>query len=225
MSEANGSAVIWDMDGTLVDTAELHFRAWCDLARELGKPFTRADFAGTFGWRNPEIIPKLFGPGYSEGDLAELGGRKEDLYRAAARHGVDLLPGARALLEGLYSAGFRQAIGSSAPRANLDLILELTGAAPFFGAVVAMEDTARGKPDPEVFLTAANKLGASPARCLVMEDAPVGVQAARAGAMKCIAVSFVGHHPEASLAAAGADLVVNSLEQVSVETVRRILTA
>src|SRR5437870_8548056 len=103
MSEADRHAVLWDMDGTLVDTAELHFQAWRALAEELGRPFTRADFAATFGWRNPEIIPKVFGPGYSSQEIDDLGKRKEILYREAAEHGVALLPGARALLEALHA--------------------------------------------------------------------------------------------------------------------------
>jgi beta-phosphoglucomutase len=212
------------VDGTLVDTAELHFRAWCVLARELGKPFTRADFAATFGRRNPEIIHQLFGTHYDEAELAELGDRKEEYYKAEARRGVELLPGVRVLLEGLHAAGFLQAIGSSAPRGNLDLILSLTRTTPFFQAVVSMEDTQRGKPDPQVFLVAAERLAVPPPRCLVMEDAVAGVQAAKAGGMKCIAVTFVGHHPEDSLRRAGADRVVKTLEGVSVQMVRELLT-
>src|SRR5947208_6282657 len=98
------TAVIWDVDGTLVDTAELHFQAWLVLAKELGKPFTRADFAATFGWRNPEIIPKLFGYHYTDQQVQELGDRKENLYREQAKKGVALLPGVRTLLEGLNAA-------------------------------------------------------------------------------------------------------------------------
>jgi beta-phosphoglucomutase len=217
-------AAIWDIDGTLVDTAELHFRAWSELIGGLGQPFTRADFAATFGKRNPEIIHQLFGDRYGDAEIAALGDRKEELYRAAAGRGVPLLPGVRQLLEGLHAAGFKQAIGSSAPRANLDLILRLTQARPFFDAVVSMEDTRRGKPNPEVFLVAAAKLGVEPARCVVLEDAVAGVEAAKAGGMKCIAVSFVGHHPEDKLRLAGADLVVKTLERVSVDTVRRLFT-
>jgi beta-phosphoglucomutase len=220
-----GYAVIWDMDGTLVDTAELHFQAWARLAREIDKPFTRADFAATFGQRNPEIIRQLFGTHYSNRELDELGTRKEEYYRAAARQGVTLLPGVRPLLEALDAAGFKQAIGSSAPRQNLELILSLTQTAQIFKALVSMEDTQRGKPDPQVFRVAAEKLNIAPARCLVIEDAPAGVQAAKAGAMRCIAVNFVGHHSPNLLAQAGADLVVKTLEQVSVATIRQILLA
>src|SRR5213593_4868599 len=100
-------AVIWDVDGTLVDTAELHFRAWVDLCRGLGRDFTRADFAATFGRRNPEIIRHLFGDRFDGAAIDDLGYRKEELYKAAARgEGVSLLPGVRVLLEGLHAAGF-----------------------------------------------------------------------------------------------------------------------
>jgi beta-phosphoglucomutase len=211
------------VDGTLVDTAELHFQAWARLARELGKPFTRADFAATFGRRNPEIIHQLFGTAFTAEEVSDLGGRKEDYYKTAARQGVDLLPGVRSLLEGLHAAGLKQAIGSSAPRGNLELILSLTNTQQFFEATVSMEDTQRGKPDPQVFEVAAARLGVLPWRCLVLEDAVAGVQAAKAGGMKCIAVAFVGHHPEEALQHAGADRVVKTLEEVSVRTISELL--
>jgi beta-phosphoglucomutase len=216
-------AVIWDVDGTLVDTAEMHYAAWERLCGELNRPFDRADFAATFGRRNPEILEHLFGPRFTPQEVADFGSRKEEYYRAAARQGVSLLPGARELLEGLRAAGFLQAIGSSAPKANLDLILGLTGTAGMFQAVSSSEDTQRGKPDPQVFLVAAQKLGVEPRRCVVMEDAVAGVEAAKAGGMKCVAVTFVGHHPEEKLRAAGADLVTPTLEKVTAETIRRLL--
>jgi beta-phosphoglucomutase len=216
-------AVIWDVDGTLVDTAELHFQAWCVLAREIGKPYTRDDFAATFGWRNPEIIPRLFGPEYSSAQIDELGNRKEDYYRAEACKGVALLPGVGNLVRALAAAGFAQAIGSSAPRANVELILQMCGLADVLTTIVALEDTTRGKPDPQVFLTAAAKLDVPPQHCLVFEDAPVGVRAAKAGGMKAVAVTFVGHHPEEKLRAEGADLIVPSLEHVDVDRVSSIL--
>jgi beta-phosphoglucomutase len=150
MPEFSPGAVIWDVDGTLVDTAELHFRAWVELCRGLGRDFTRQDFAATFGRRNPEIIRHLFGERFDEAAIDDLGARKEELYRAAARQGVQLLPGARELLEGLHAAGFRQAIGSSAPLGNIDLIMGLTGTARFFDAISSAEDTQRGKPRPSV---------------------------------------------------------------------------
>ncbi len=225
MKDPDLFAAIWDMDGTLVDTAELHFKAWAETAREMNLPFTRADFAATFGKRNPEILRQLYGNRFSDDEIAYWGNRKEEHYKAAARRqGVEPLPGVRQLLQSLHDAGFGQAVGSSAPRGNLDLILKLTKLESFFDALVSMEDTDRGKPDPQVFLVAAERLKVPPNRCLVVEDAVAGVQAAKAGGMKCIAVDFVGHHGEAALRGAGADLVVKTLESVTVDQVRRILT-
>jgi beta-phosphoglucomutase len=223
MKNDSSLAAIWDVDGTLVDTAELHFDAWVRIARELSKPFTRADFAATFGRRNPEIIHYLFGDQYDDAAVAAIGERKELYYRAAAEKGVTLLPGVRELLDGCATQGFRQAVGSSAPRVNLELILELTKTRSYFQAIVAMEDTTRGKPDPQVFLTAASKLGVPPARCVVFEDAIAGVQAAKAGGMKCVAVSFVGHHPDEKLRGAGADRVVKTLKELTAEEALRLV--
>ena len=223
MSEEHDKAAIWDVDGTLVDTAELHFQAWQEVCREQGRDFTRDDFAATFGQRNPEIIRKLFGERFNPDEIAALGDRKEVLYRSAASKGVELLPGVRSLVEDLHRAGFVQAIGSSAPRANLELILRLTGIARFFAAVVSSEDTQRGKPDPQVFLLAAERLGIAPTRCVVFEDAVAGVQAARAGGMKCVAVRCVGHHSEDKLRQAGADLIVEKLDRVSAATISNLL--
>ena len=217
-------AIIWDVDGTLVDTAEQHFRAWTRFAAEIDRPFTRADFAATFGMRNPEIIRKLFFPDADAEQCRILGDRKEDLYRASVREeGTQLLPGVAALLAGFAAAGWPQAVGSSAPPGNLDLLLGLTNTRRYFAAVVTGDDVQRGKPDPEVFLTAAAKLDVTPDRCVVFEDAVAGVEAAKVGKMKCVAVTFVGHHSADKLLAAGADWVVGSLEEVTVERVLELI--
>jgi beta-phosphoglucomutase len=215
-------AVLWDVDGTLVDTAELHFQSWAALARAIDKPFTLAHFAATFGWRNQEIIPKLFGVA-NDDEVRRLGDEKEKLYRAEAQKGVALLPGVQSLLDALSATSGKQAIGSSAPRANIELILRMTRTTPCFAAVVSMEDTTRGKPDPEVFLMGAHRLGIPPARCIVLEDAPAGIQAAKAGGMRAVGVTFVGHHSVENLQAAGADLVVPTLEQVTTEKMLEML--
>jgi len=218
-------AVLWDVDGTLVDTAELHFQAWVEFAREIDKPFTRDDFAGTFGWRNPEIIPKLFGSTYTDEQIEQMGQRKESLYRTQAEKGVMLLPGVPALLDAIGVMGGMQAIGSSAPRSNVELLLHMTQTAAHFRAIVAMEDTRRGKPDPEVFLLGAKALGVAPERCIVFEDAPVGIQAAKAAGMRAVGVTFVRHHPAEKLHAAGADLVVASWERFDFNQIVKLLNA
>src|SRR5262245_10500683 len=224
MARPEGAA-LWDVDGTLVDTAELHYQAWVRVTDEIGQPFTRADFAATFGRRNPEIIRQLFDPDADDVKVAAIGERKELIYREAVlRQGVSLLPGVAELLEGLRRLSWVQAVASSAPRVNLELLLDVTQTRDYFNAVVAMEDTTRGKPDPQVFRIAADKLGAPPERCVVLEDAVAGVQAAKAAGMRCIAVRFVGHHPDEALRGAGADLVVESLARVTAADVGRLLT-
>lgn len=219
----NKRGAIWDVDGTLVDTAELHYRAFKRFAAEEGREFSRQDFAWTFGRRNPEIMVQLFGEA-GRGDAGRrMADRKEEYYRDAARAGVELLPGARALIGALAAAGWAQAIGSSAPPKNLELILELTGIGAALGAVVSGDDTVLGKPEPEVFLTAAARIGLSPADCVVLEDAVAGVEAARAAGMKCVAVTFCAHSSDADLRAAGAHRVVHSLAELSVEDLERLL--
>ncbi len=216
--------VIWDVDGTLVDTAEMHFDAWKRTCQELGRDFSRADFAATFGRRNPEIMKVLFGDKFDAHEVDAIGWRKEEYYREAVRKlGVALLPGAAALLEGLSAAGFRQAIGSSAPRENVDLILQITQTTRFFSGISSSEDSKRGKPDPQVFLIAAEHMGVAPRHCLVLEDAVAGIEAARNGGMRSIAITFVGHHPVDKLRTAGADLVVKTLAEVTVEQVKGLL--
>ena len=217
-------AIIWDVDGTLVDTAEQHFRAWYRLAAEINMPFSRADFAATFGMRNQEIIRKLFYPDADAEKCRILGEQKEAHYRSLVREeGTKLLPGVALLLAAFAAVGWPQAVGSSAPPGNLDLLFELTNTSRYFAAVVTGNDVQRGKPDPEVFLTAAAKLAVNPNLCLVFEDAVAGVEAAKAGKMKCVAVTFVGHHSADKLRAAGADLVVGSLDEITVDQVSALI--
>lgn len=211
--------IIWDVDGTLLDSAAHHFAAWQRLAADIGQPFTEADFSATFGKRNPEIVRQLFDPNASDEMVADIGRRKEDYYRAMVRsEGVALLPGVAELLDGFAALGYPQAVGSSAPRGNLELLFAVTGVLKYFAAVVGQEDTTRGKPDPQVFLVAAERIGVRPADCIVFEDAAAGVQAAKAAGMRCVAV-VSGHHPVEELTHAGADRVVRSLTEVSFDNV------
>jgi beta-phosphoglucomutase len=206
--------VLWDMDGTLVDTAELHYEAWRATCRKRSRDLTLAEFFATFGRRNDEVIPLLFGEAAQDA-VAAIGFEKEELYRAAVvEHGVELLRGAPEALARFAAAGRAQAIASSAPRANIEQILTQTRAGSYFGAMIGGEDVRRGKPDPEVFLTAAAALGLAAVDCLVLEDAPAGVQAAKAAGMRCIAVTFRSHHTAPDLLAAGADRVIADLTEL-----------
>lgn len=216
------TAVIFDFDGVVIDSHLAHEQSWFALADELSQPMTRETFVSTFGQRNESILPLL---GWAaEGDLEtiqRLGDRKEELYRAILRaEGIEPLPGVVALLGDLKQQGIPCAIGTSTPRANVECVLELTGLGGFFQDVAASEDVSRGKPDPEVFLKAAAKLGAEPSCSVVIEDAHVGIRAAKSAGMKSVAVTTT--HPAASLAEEAPDRIVATLEAVDVRYLREL---
>ena len=200
---------IFDHDGVLVDSLSLHQDAWLELGRRSGLAITPAFIHETFGMTNPSIFRKLLGAGHDSAETERYSEMKELCYRDAARGTIALMTGVRALLDALTAAGFLLAIGTSGVRANLDLTVEECGLAGRFAAISSLEDITHGKPDPEVFLVAAAKAGVAPARAVVFEDAPVGIQAAKAAGMR--AVGLTTTHPAAALWDAGADEVVETL--------------
>ncbi|HAZ62561.1 MAG TPA: hypothetical protein DCZ72_02975 [Armatimonadetes bacterium] len=205
-------AAIFDLDGTLVDSAHLHHESWRQLCLELGlPPMTEADFFACFGQANRTIIPDLLGRPTDAAEVERLSARKEALYRAVAVRELTLFPGAMELLLGLAADGWRLAIGSSTPRANMDALVPALGLTDLLQATVAMEDVTAHKPEPDVFLECARRLGVPPARCLVFEDAPAGVLAGMAAGMATIGV--LTHHPAADLV--GAVAWVEGLWEVS----------
>ena len=205
---------IFDHDGVLVDSLEFHQQAWIEVGRRTGLPFTPEFIHETFGMTNPTIFRKLMGDSITQAQIDDYGDLKEACYREAARGRISLMAGVRGLLDALTEAGVRLAIGSSGVRANLDLTVESCDLVGRFAAIVSLEDIRKGKPDPEVFLVAARKAGASPSHSVVFEDAPVGIEAAKAGGM--LAVGVATTRPLSALAAAGADDVVDTLERFDV---------
>jgi len=208
-------AVIWDLDGVIIDSAEEHRQAWQRLAQEEGIRFTDADFWATFGKRNDDIITKVWGPQSPE-RVRALADRKEAYFRELIRATAAPLPGSIELLQGLHEAGFSQALASSAPIENIQLISDVLGLRRYLTALVSGETVAHGKPAPDIFLKAANELGIAPGQCLVIEDAVAGVQAAHAAGMRCIAVAGKRDLPGLRVA----ELMVRSLEEVNVARVR-----
>jgi beta-phosphoglucomutase len=165
---------------------------------------TEADFRASFGQRNDEILGAWLGPGADPERIRRIGDTKEECYRAMIeRDGVAPLPGAAEWVRTLHGAGWRQAIASSAPRLNVEVMRRALGFEELIETWVGAEDVRAGKPDPEVFLTAAARLDVPPHRCIVVEDAAAGIEAARRGGMPSIGVG--------EGAAAEADLAVDSL--------------
>jgi beta-phosphoglucomutase len=212
---ASVGAVLWDLDGTLIDSEQYHWLAWRDTMATEGVPLTHPEFMKTFGLRNDAIIPQWIA-GATAADVDRIATAKELLYRRLVREGrLVPLPGAAEWIERLANDGWRQAIASSAPRENVDAVLSVIGLAPFFQAIVSAEDVTHGKPDPEVFLKAAARLGSPASRSIVVEDAPAGVEAACRAGMPSIGVSRNGQLP--------ANLAVRSLEDLPLDSFSRLL--
>ena len=210
-------AVLWDMDGTLVDSAEYHWQAWRDSMSREGFPGTHGQFLASFGQRNDSILRQWLGEKATPELIQRIGNAKEALYRQHVRqHGIEPLPGALEWVNLLHRQGWGQAIASAAPRANIETILDVLHAGRCFQAIVSAEDVRRGKPDPEVFLIAATQLGVAPQHCIVVEDAQHGVEAARAAGMKSIGVN-----PNCQLLPA--DVVVGSLDLLEANAFNTLL--
>ena len=212
-------AVLWDMDGVIADTGPLHYRSWRAALSGRGYNLTEAEFRESFGRRNDVIIRGFLGDSVTDAEITAIAEDKETAYRRIAAAEVTAAPGVPELLAGLKAAGYRQALASSAPRANIDLLLGVLGLAEYFDALVDGSEVGEGKPDPAVFLLAAARLGVRKENSLVIEDAVYGVQAARRAGAAVIAVTT--SHAEAELDAA--DLVTHSLNSVTVQDVDRIL--
>lgn len=210
-------AVLWDLDGTLVDSEDFHWRAWRDTMAAEALPITHEQFLQTFGHRNDEILPLWLGPAATPARIQQIAAAKEALYRRLIHEeGLAPLPGVAHWLERLHAEGWRQAIASSAPRKNVEVVLEVTCLADCFQALVSAEDVTIGKPDPQVFLTAASRLNAPPAHCIVVEDAPAGVEAARRAGMRSIGVTRNGKQ-------LAADIAVTSLADLPSDCFTRLL--
>jgi beta-phosphoglucomutase len=213
--------VIFDMDGVLVASAEPHMQSWQILARKYGLEISGETFRATFGKTSRDIIRQIWGPRTSEEDLRRLDREKEAAYRELIAGRVPLMPGCRDLLQRLRAAGFGIAVATSGPPENLELVLSEGLIASYFDAEVHGFNIFRGKPAPDCFLLAAERLGIPPRQCAVVEDAPVGIAAAQAANMPAIAL--VGTHPRPTLQAAGATRVVDALDEITAELVGELL--
>jgi len=210
-------AVLWDLDGTLVDSAAFHWRAWRDVMAEEGSPITHEQFVHSFGKRNDLILSGWLGAGADPERMRRLSDEKEARFRALVRaHGMEPLPGVRAWVARLHAEGWRLAIATSAPRLNLETMVGALQMRHHFSADVAAEDVTHGKPDPEVFLLAASRLGAEPHRSIVVEDAPTGIEAGKRAGMRTIGVSLMH-------ALRAADVYVGTLPELPADTFDTLL--
>jgi beta-phosphoglucomutase len=210
---------IFDLDGVVVDTAKYHFLAWKALAEELGFEFTPEDnerLKGVSRMQSLEILLKIGGLNFPEKEKLAMAERKNALYVSYIEKMTpdEILPGARQFLRELKANGIRTALGSASK--NAPMILERLQLSGMFDVVIDGNSISEAKPNPEVFLKGAEKLGVAPANCVVFEDAIAGIEAARNGGMQCVGIG-----DPATLGMA--DLVIPGFDGFTLEKLREAL--
>jgi HAD superfamily hydrolase (TIGR01509 family) len=210
-------AILWDMDGVLADTSLLHFETWERVLVEQGIPFDRHKFHLIYGLKNRDLLPYLTDRPLEPEWVEWIADQKEQAFRQALHGHLFPLPGVVKWLQQFNTLGYRQAVASSAPPENVEVLVDELGIRRYFDALVTPGDLP-GKPDPAVFLLAADRLGVTAQNCVVIEDSIPGIEAARRAGMRCIAVTTT-NPPEALTQA---DIVVNTLEELTVEQVNSL---
>jgi len=220
----SGFAAIFDLDGTLVDSFEAHSIAWRRMGDLHGVPITAEQFERHFGRRNEQMLREIWLEAgrdeLSDADVAGLDHEKEAIYRELVADEFPVMDGGLELLHALRSAGWKLAVGSSAPPENVEVAIDGIGARGLFDATVSGRDVRLGKPEPECFLLAAERLGVAPSRCVVLEDAPAGITAALRAGMRCVAITSKGHRPERQR---DAHLLVRSLRELTPASLAALL--
>jgi beta-phosphoglucomutase len=206
--------ILWDMDGVISDSYSFHFAAWQETFVKRGIEFTKEDFTRLFGTRNDFIISSIMGGKIPQRDVRIMAQEKEEAFRRNATGRIKSFPGVARLLNALKGGNFGLGLVSSAPRENIDLTLSDLDLAGIFNCIVFGQEVAESKPSPEIYLLAAKRLQVTPNDCLVIEDSPLGVTAAKTAGMKCLAVANTHRREDLE----EADRVVDSLEDVDLIT-------
>jgi beta-phosphoglucomutase len=188
-------AILWDLDGTIVDTGDLHFVAWRATLAAQGMNYSRADFEEDFGRSNPEILASLF-PQSTHEQHRQIAHHKESAFRAAMAGKIKLFAGVQEWLAEFHTAGIPQVVCSSGPTANIASTVVELGIADYFLALVSGVHVPRGKPAPDLFQRGAAVANAAPETCLVIEDSRHGIEAAAAAGMGCIVVGSLAQEVE-----------------------------
>ena len=213
-------AVIWDVNGVIVDDMRVHFVSYREVLAELGREVTDEYLLRTtVGTPPAEFFAMILPTIDTLVSMEEILDRKRESYLRLMRDRFQPPPGVKALIECLRRAGFKQAIASGTTRIEINAIIEGCGVRDYFDAIVSCEDVSKGKPDPESFLKAASLIGVEPARCVVIEDGKTGVRAAKSAGMIAIAVLNTQSRDDL----AEADIIVETLEEISAERVAGLL--
>jgi beta-phosphoglucomutase len=184
-------AFLFDLNGTMIDDMQYHLKIWYDvLNNDLGANLTLEEVRSHMYGKNDELLARIFGKGkFTQAEVDEITERKETKYQEIYRPHLDLLPGLFEFLKKADDQGMKMGIGSAAIPFNIDFVLDNLNIRKYFPIVVSAHDVLESKPHPEVFLKAADRLQVKPEDCVVFEDAPKGVEAARNAGMDSVAIT------------------------------------
>ncbi len=213
-------ALIFDMDGVIVNNDRYHCLAWEEFAGRYGKTVGFDEIRSWFGSTNKTILERLFGTGMSMVQITSMGREKEEIYRRLYAGVIKPVPGLPEFLKELKGS-FLTGVATSAPPENVEFVLRETGLKAFFNAVTDESDIQKGKPDPEIFLKAAMKLGVEPADCLVFEDSFQGIEAASRAGMHVVGVATT--HESGSLE--NTDFVIHDFFGIDIKKLNDIFGA
>ena len=215
-------AMIFDMDGVIVDNHHYHLRSWLSFFERNGIHMTEAEYKEQVNGRVMHtILPKIVGRSLSADEIRTLGEQKETEYRDLYRTAIQPTPGLVNFLEELQRLNVPRAIATSAPPSNVDFTLEGTHLRSYFPVIVDDTMVTTGKPDPEVYLKSAEQLEMPPERCIVFEDAILGIQAGKNAGMPVVALATT-HTPE-ELMTTEADYIIDTFEGLTVEKLQQTL--
>ena len=210
-------AILWDMDGTLIDTAKIHYQSWIDILNRYDITLSYEVFLQYFGKNNQVFVLDFF-PDADQSFIDKLGLEKEEAFCEVAKSEAQLYPGVLEWLSYFQNQGYKQAIASSAPMMNIDILVNSTNIRSYFD-YLASGGNLPAKPAPDLFLATANKLGVPSTNCMVIEDAPPGVQGAVNAGMKSIALT--NSHPSTSLQ--HANLIIDHFTKENLEKAEKLL--
>ncbi len=219
------AAIIFDMDGVLVDSNPFHLRKWRDLFQAHGIPFDEEELPKiVLGPPNDVTFPRFMGENLSREQMAELSEELEENFRREIGPHARAFPGVRRFIEECHAQGISMAVASAAMGKNVRFLISALGLGDYFRVLMTGDDISHPKPDPEIYLKTAEKLGVNPAACAVFEDSFVGVEAAKRAGMKCVAIAS-SFCTEDLRRETHADLIVPSFESVSLQTLRLLFNS
>lgn len=208
-------AVIFDMDGTIVNNMDYHKIAWKKFLEKKSIDYDFQKFVKHFGKTNRDLLIMLYGNDLTEKQIFDLAEEKEALYREIYKKDIKPAPGLTDLLKRLQKENIKTAVGTSAPTSNVEFVLEYTKIRKYFDVIVDESMVQKGKPDPAIYLKCAEELEINPTSCLVFEDSKTGIEAGIRAKMNVVGLTTMHSSDYFS----GVKLAINDFREISIEKI------